>query len=240
MKIAVQLYSVRDCIKSSKDMLEVLGKVKELGYDGVEFAGYKDVPAKKLKARLDELGLVCVGSHLGLDDFKKDNLEKTYEFAKILGTPQIGVGGAPHKTMVECKYTGKILGNADKILGERGMNVYYHNHCEEFKPMRNKLLPIDVLKSYCHLQIDTYWSFYAGMDNYKLISENKDRIVTLHLKDGIDGKPTALGEGNNDIKTVLKAAKDCGIEWIVVENDDPVPNGLDDIGRSIKYLKSIM
>ena len=240
MKIGVQLYSIRDCIKNGDDLLELLGKVKELGYDGVEFAGYHGVDAVTLRARLDEVGLVCAGSHLGLDDFKDENLEKTYEFAKTLGTPQIGVGGAPHSTLAECEATGSVLGRADEILGARGMNVYYHNHCEEFKPLEDGALPIDVLKSYCHLQIDTYWSYYAGADNYKLITENKNRIVTLHLKDGVDGKPVALGEGTNDIPLVLKAAEDAEIEWLIVENDDPVPDGIRDIERSIKYLKSII
>ena len=56
----------------------------------------------------------------------------------------------------------------------------------------------------------------------------------------IDGKPKALGEGNNDLATVVKAAKDIGIEWLVVENDDPVPTGFEDIARSIKYIKGII
>jgi sugar phosphate isomerase/epimerase len=50
----------------------------------------------------------------------------------------------------------------------------------------------------------------------------------------------ALGEGNCDIPAVIKAAKDIGLEWVVVENDDPVPTGFEDITRSIKYLKSII
>lgn len=240
MKIAVQLYSVRDHIKNGEDMLKVLEQVKALGYDGVEFAGYFGLDAEVLRAKLDELGLVCVGGHIGLDDFLPVKIEKTYEYQKTLGALNIGVGGAPHRTMVECKLTGKILGKANKELEPKGMKVYYHNHSDEFKPLRNKMLPIDVLKECCWLQVDTYWSFHAGVDNYKFITENKDKIVFLHVKDGIDGKPKALGEGNCDIPAVVKAAKDCGIEWLIVENDDPVPNGLDDIGRSIKYLKTLL
>ena len=41
MKFAVQLYSVRDHIENGNDLLEILGKVKEIGFDGVEFAGYQ-------------------------------------------------------------------------------------------------------------------------------------------------------------------------------------------------------
>jgi sugar phosphate isomerase/epimerase len=240
MKIAVQLYSIRDGINSGEDMLEALGKVKALGYDGVEFAGYFGLSAETLRARLDELGLKCVGSHLGLDDYKPENLEKTYEFAKTLGTPQIGVGGAAHDTVEECEATGSVLGAAEKVLAERGMNVYYHNHSGEFTPLEDGRTATDIIKGYCHLQIDTYWSFHAGMDNYKLITENKDRIVSIHLKDGVDGTPCALGEGQNNIPEVIRAVKDCGIDWVVVENDDPVPDGISDIGRSIKYLKSII
>lgn len=40
MKIALQLYSVRDCIQSGEDMRAVMKKIKAMGYEGVEFAGY--------------------------------------------------------------------------------------------------------------------------------------------------------------------------------------------------------
>lgn len=240
MKYAVQVYSVREHIKDSKTLLKALEEIKKIGYDGVEFAGYFDTDAKKIKKKLDELGLVCVGGHIGLDNFKKENLEETIEFQHQLGVKAIGVGGAPHSTMIDCKRTGKILGDAQKYAMEKyGMKVYYHNHTEEFKPLRNKLLPIDVIGSYCSLEIDTYWSFHAGENNTELINAKKDNIVHLHVKDGIDGHPKALGEGNCNIPEVMKAAKEIGLEWVIVENDDPVPTGFEDIARSLKYLKSI-
>ena len=96
MKFAVQLYSVRDHIKDGNDMLEVLGKVKEIGFEGVEFAGYFGLEAEALRARCEELGLEVVGSHLGLDDYKPENLDKTLAYGKALGAKYLGVGGAPH------------------------------------------------------------------------------------------------------------------------------------------------
>ena len=51
MKKAIQMYSVRDHIKTGDDMLEILGEVKKLGFDGVEFAGYYGLSAETLKAR---------------------------------------------------------------------------------------------------------------------------------------------------------------------------------------------
>ncbi len=241
MKIAVQVYSVRDHINDAETLLKALEEIKKIGYDGVEFAGYFGADADAIKAKLDEVGLVAVGGHIGLDDFKEDKLAETIEFQNTLGVKAIGVGGAPHSTMEEAVNTGDVLGNAQKYAMEKyGMKVYYHNHCEEFKPLENGQLPIDVIGDRCSLEIDTYWSFHAGEDNYKLITEKKDNIVHLHVKDGIDGKPKALGEGNCDIPAVVKAAKDIGMEWLIVENDDPVPTGFEDIARSIKYLKSII
>ena len=241
MKIAVQVYSVRDHINDSETLLKALEEIKKIGYDGVEFAGYFNTDAAVIKAKLDEVGLVAVGGHIGLDDFKEDKLAETIEFQNALGVKAVGVGGAPHSTMEEAVNTGDVLGAAEKYAMEKyGMKVYYHNHCEEFKPLENGLYPIDIIGDRCSLEIDTYWSFHAGMDNYKLLTEKKDKIVHLHVKDGIDGKPKALGEGNCDIPTVVRAAKDIGMEWLIVENDDPVPTGLEDIARSIKYLKSII
>lgn len=240
MKIAVQVYSVRDHIKSGEDMLRVLGEIAAAGYEGVEFAGYAGLDAETLKKRCDEVGLTVVGGHIGLDDFRDDKVDDTLAFQKTLGTKFIGVGGAPHKTLAEITETSRILGAADKKAKESGMRVYYHNHTEEFTPVEDGKLPIDYLNENCALEIDTYWSFHAGQDNFALLNKYKDNIVHIHVKDGIDGKPMALGEGNCPIPEVLKAAESIGLEWIIVENDDPVPTGIEDITRSIKYLKSIM
>lgn len=241
MKYAVQVYSLRHYIKDTATLFKALEDIKAAGYDGVEFAGYFGTDAKALKAKLDELGLECVGGHIGLDDFKKGKLDKTLEYQKILGVKAIGVGGAPHRTMLECKHTGKILGDAQKYAMEKyGMKVYYHNHTEEFKPMRNKLLPIDVIGSYCSLEIDTYWSFVAGMDNKELINKHKDNIVHLHIKDGIDGKPIVIGRGQCDIPAVVKAAKKIGIEWLIIENEDNENDDAAAIAESLAYLKSVV
>lgn len=240
MKIAVQLYSVRDHIDNGKDLLAILPKVKELGYDGVEFAGYFDLPADELRKALDDAGLVAVGTHTDIKNFKPRKLAETIEFCKTLGMTTMGMGGAPHDTPAKLRNTCKILKKAAPAAEEMGMKIYYHNHSDEFETNKDGVLPFDELKNSCYLEIDTYWSHHAGQDNYKLITENKERIVHLHIKDGLAGKPLALGEGDCDIAKVVKAAKEIGIEWLIVENDDPVPTGLEDIGRSIKYLKSLI
>ena len=240
MKLAVQLYSLRHHMENGENFIDILKKVKALGFDGVEFAGFHGYSAEDLKAALDEIGLVAVGAHMGLHDFKEENLAKTIEAGKILGAKTLGIGGADTETETSLNEVIEIMGNADKIASEQGINVYFHNHTQEFKEPLFNTVPgtiFERLAAACHMQIDTYWSFHAGKDNYALISEYKDIIPHLHIKDGIDGHPMALAEGNNDLATVVKAAKDNGIEWLILENDDPVPDGLSDITRSMQWLK---
>ena len=238
MKFAVQLYSVRDHIENGNDMLEILGKVKEIGFEGVEFAGYFGLEAEALRARCEELGLEVVGSHLGLDDYKPENLDKTLAYGKALGAKYLGVGGAPHSTYEEAKNTGDVLSAAGVKARELGMDTYYHNHTEEFTDLKDGKNAMDIIsEDGCKLEVDTYWSFCAGIDNSKYLPENKDKIVLIHIKDGVDRKPMALGEGENDLAKVLEGVKAIGLEWVVLENDDPVPTGLEDITRSYKWLQ---
>lgn len=241
MKLAVQLYSLRRHMENGENFLDILKKVKEIGFQGVEFAGFHGYSAEELKKTLDELGLVAVGAHMGLHDFKEENLAKTLETGKTLGAKTLGIGGADTKTETSLNEVMEIMGKADETASKEGINVYFHNHTEEFKEPLYNTVPgtiFERLASVCHMQIDTYWSFHAGKENYSLISEYKDRISHLHIKDGIDGHPMALGEGNNDLATVVKAAKDNGIEWLILENDDPTPDGLSDITRSMEWLKA--
>lgn len=241
MKLAVQLYSLRHHMENGENFLDILKKVKELGFDGVEFAGFHGYSAEELKKTLDELGLTAVGAHMGLHDFKEENLAKTLEIGKTLGAKTLGIGGADTKTETSLNEVIEIMGNADKAAEKEGIKVYFHNHTEEFKEPLYNTVPgtiFERLAAACHMQIDTYWSFHAGKENYSLISEYKDRIAHLHIKDGLDGHPMALGEGNNDLVTVVKAAEDNDIEWLILENDDPVPDGISDITRSMEWLKA--
>lgn len=238
MKLAVQLYSLRNDYTNGDEFLDILGKVKEIGFDGVEFAGFAGLEPEVIKARLDELGLVAVGCHMGLDDLKEPKLEETVKAAKALGMKYIGIGGAPHSTEEDVKILNDVFGHANEKYADDGLKFYYHNHTEEYEIKFGDKLCMDAIADKAYLEVDTYWSFCGGADNYKYITENKDRIILLHIKDGIDRKPTALGEGNNDLLSVFKAAKDVDMEWLVLENDDPVPTGVEDITRSMAYFKA--
>src|SRR5690348_5167056 len=57
--VALQLYTIGR--EASADPAAALAKVAQLGYRGVEFAGYFGKDAKTLRKMLDDNGLKCCG-----------------------------------------------------------------------------------------------------------------------------------------------------------------------------------
>lgn len=237
MKLAVQLYTLRDDYKNAEEFLQILEKVKEIGFEGVEFAGFGGCEPEAIKAKLDELGLTAVGCHIGVDQFAPETIEETIRVAKILGLKYVGTGGAPHSTEEDVKALVDAFSYANKIGEKEGIKFYYHNHTEEFEIKFGDRLCMDCIADGAYLELDTYWSFCGGADNYNYIKDNADKIILLHIKDGINRKPMALGEGENDLLSVFKAAKEVDMEWLVLENDEPIPTGVEDITRSMKFFK---
>src|SRR5215510_1790281 len=64
LPIAAQLYTLRDIMP--KDVAGTLAAVRELGYDGVEFAGLHNTPARELPEQLrgDWAGLAATLNRL--------------------------------------------------------------------------------------------------------------------------------------------------------------------------------
>lgn len=238
MKLAVQLYTLREDYSNGEEFLEILEKVKEIGFDGVEFAGYAGLEPEVIKAKLDELGLVAVGCHMRIENYEGEKLEESIKLGKALGMKYMGVGGADHSTKEEVDKLVDVFSKANERGKDEGIKFYYHNHTEEFENEIDGKLIMDRIAEGAYLEIDTYWSYCGGADNYKYITEHKDDIILLHVKDGIDRHPMALGEGDNDLLSVFKAAEDANIEWLILENDAPKPNGIDDITRSMAYFKA--
>ncbi len=63
--VAIQVYSVRD--DAAADMMGTLKKIADMGYDGVEFAGFYGYGAEEIRAELDKLGLKAVSSRIPSD-----------------------------------------------------------------------------------------------------------------------------------------------------------------------------
>ncbi|MCL2117591.1 MAG: hypothetical protein FWH27_04085, partial [Planctomycetaceae bacterium] len=73
--IGIQVYSVRN--EAAKDVAATLKAIADIGYPGVEFAGYYGQKAEDLRKIMDDNGLVCCGTHTGLNTLLGDEFKKT-------------------------------------------------------------------------------------------------------------------------------------------------------------------
>ncbi len=237
MKIGLQLYTIRDSYENAEEFKAAIKKVKELGYEGVEFAGYAGMKAEELKLFLDELGLEAISSHQSLKDLEF-SLEDIIKFNKTLGCKYIVCAFAPTGNKEEVEHVIKVMGNTKHVVADKGMELLYHNHSHEFKKLEDGSVPLNVIGECCNLELDTYWVFHAGVEPCSFIREQAGNVSLIHLKDGnFEGGPCAIGEGFNNIKGISEMSERIGMEWLIVENDNPAPDGLADVGRSIRYLR---
>lgn len=237
MKIALQMYTVRDLCKTGADLLRALRQVGKLGYDGVEFAGYAGLGAQEIKDVLAETGLEAVAAHESVDRLES-SLDEVLSYSKDIGCDKVVCAYAPIGSREDLRRLKKSLTAASARAAELGITVLYHNHTHEFRPL-DGVRPIDEIKRFCPLELDTYWAFASKVDVCAYLKENAGRIGLIHLKDGgLDSVPCAVGEGKNDIAGIVGTAAKLGYEWLIVENDRPVPDGFSDAARSIAYLRS--
>ena len=188
IKVGLQLYSVRD--EMEKDMDSTLARVKTMGYDYVEFAGYFGKTAEEVKALLDKNGLECVSVHQGYDIFISDK-ESSVEYLKTIGAKYCAVpwmDKEKHKGDDEIfNKTISELKETSAALKQGNIQLLYHNHEFEFEKYENKFLldwlyealSEDELKT----EIDTCWVCYAGQNPAEYIRKYTGRSPVVHLKD---------------------------------------------------------
>lgn len=237
MKTGIQLYSLRQ--ECQKDFIAALEYVASCGYDGVEFAGYYGYSPEELKKHLDRLGLVCCSTHT-VSEVVLGNPKETIALHQTLGCNHVIIPWYSFSNVDDVHELAKKLNQVQSIYAASGMTLGYHNHSHEFQKEGDRYW-LEILAEEApaiELEVDTYWSTYAGADTAKFLLDYRDRIRYIHLKDGDQDGPRSIGDGDMDIQTILDTAKEIGVEWAVVENDDPKPDGFTDCKRSMDNLKS--
>jgi len=145
------------------------------------------------------------------------------------------------KTREDLDETIRIMNYAQPILKEAGITLAFHNHYKEFILTDYNAIVMDefLTKTNVNFQIDTFWAFYAGQEPVSLLEKMKDRLVSVHLKDGLADKTgRSLGEGEAPVEKVLDKAIELGMP-IVVESEGEDPTGPDEITRCFKFLESL-
>lgn len=242
----IQMYSLRDI--TANDLKGALKTVAEQGYKYIEFAGFFDNKAEDVKAWLDEYGLVCSGTHTRIEPITEENIEETIKYHHTIGCTNLIVPGADWSTEEKMNYNIEAMNKAAPILKAAGITLGYHNHSHEFLPTSYGKYLHKEIETRCpdvEFELDTFWVFNAKLDPVAEMERLKDRVRVIHLKDGIpsaDGSHAAqgksVGEGEAPIKAIREKALELGI-LMVIESEGLQPTGTEEVGRCIKYLRTL-
>lgn len=241
--IALQLYSVRE--ECEKDFMGTVKAVSEMGYDGVEFAGYYNYSAKELKKILEDLNLKVAGTHIGIDTLLGDELEKTVEFNATLGNKFLIVPALPPeytRTKEDWLKVAELMNEiSDKVKGH-GMKVGYHNHDIEFKKINGEV-PWDILFQNTNedvvMQLDIGNAMHGMADPVEILKKYPGRAITVHLKEYPFSAP-AIGEGEVNWEEIFDLCETIGgTEWYIVEYETPGIPPLESVKRCIENLRKM-
>lgn len=249
MKYGYNLFSAWQVIKDRESLIAYMKELKNMGYDGVEFFVYFDIPGAEMKKLTEEIGLIPFSTHPRLVQFF-ENLDGEIAYAKAAGIETLVM---PHIPEEDCnpEYYKKVLAAIPEWKQKcdaAGLKLAWHNHGFEFEAYEDGIL-LDALLGAdpgVQYEIDVFWSTVSGADTLGLMERYKDRIEYVHFKDykGKTGNTfmdidfCAVGEGLVDVKAVAAKAKELGVKWAVVEQDLHRQDALEDARISIENLKA--
>jgi sugar phosphate isomerase/epimerase len=245
--IGLQLYTLRDDLAA--DFRGTLRRVAELGYEGVEFAGYGGLAAEELRDLLQELNLKAIGAHVSLINTRA-HIQKEIAYLKTIGAqyyiiPHIAV--EDRKDAKAWQVLFEFFEEAGRQVREAGLTFGYHNHAFEFEIKVGEEFVFDALYASTTpenvvAEMDVCWVQYAGQDPLQYVKKYAGRLPLLHLKDFKSSDQeqmdtVELGKGEVDLKNVIQASSDAGVEWLIVEQDRCANPPLASVETSLQWVK---
>lgn len=239
MDYGIQLYSIRD-YTAENGLEAAVAKMAEQGYKKIEFAGFYDCTAEEVAAMLKKYDVEVASTHSSFDDLV-NNYEETVAFHKAIGNKLYIIPGYSLKNQQKLDTFIAQVNEIQPKLAAEGITLAFHNHHKEFLPNADGGQIYDQLlyRTDLKLQIDMYWAFVGMKDPIALMERVKDRLVSMHMKDGhANGEGTPLGMGEAPVAAVYAKAIEMGLPMIV-ESETQTPDGPTETKICIDYLKSL-
>jgi sugar phosphate isomerase/epimerase len=250
MKIAAQLYTVREFMKTPEQIVEGLKKIKSIGYNAVQVSGIGPIEPEKLKEIADREGLVICATHNRYEDLR-DKTDEVIAKHKLWQCRYAGIGSLPKPLRGSNDgfiQFAKEAASYGKKLKDAGLQLIYHNHNFEFIRY-NGIRGMDILlnesdSNTFDFEIDVYWVQAGGADPIDWIRKLEGRMKVIHLKDAAltpekEWMFAEVGEGNMNWHGIIDACQDIGIEWGVVEQDRCMRNPFESLEISLINLMKL-
>lgn len=264
--VGVQLYSVREDM--TKNPLETLKKVAEMGYKNVEHANYVNEKfygwtAKEFRKILDDLGLKMPSGHTVFgkphwDETKKDFTDawkKLVEDAAICGQKYVispWLDMAYRKDFDQLKRFMEVFNKNGEYCKAAGMKFGYHNHDFEFSLKLSSVKVYDIMlqntdPKLVAQQLDIGNMYGGGGRAVELLQQYPGRFELMHVKDEIKSEKehggwesAILGVGVIGVKDVIDLGKKSGgtTQFIIEQESYQGKAPLDCIKEDLAVIKS--
>ncbi len=237
--IALQLYTLREAL--AKDYEGIMKKVSEIGYVGVETAGFPGTTPAAAAKIFKDLGLVVCSAHCPLP--VGDKKQEVLDTMNLLGARRVvsGFGPDQYKTLDLIKTSCDKFNEASASAKAAGMAFGIHNHWWEFQTVEGRYVykvMLEHLVPDVFFEIDAYWVRTGGCCPAAVVKELGSRAPLLHIKDGpcVREMPmTAAGDGKVPFPAIVEAAG-ANTQWAIVELDRCATDMMEAVVRSYKYM----
>ncbi len=240
MNIGIQLYTLRKL--TSEDFVGTLSQISEIGYDGVEFAGYGNIVADDMKKYLNQFNLKAAGTHVSYQSVL-DDLDSVLDYCTKLGVESVVIPAAKFDTYDGWLGFANDLNSFGERFKENGILFGYHNHAHEFEKLNDKYI-LDIIfentdPNYVVAELDTYWIKKGKEDPVDYVGKYQGRVPLIHAKDMSSNGDvdTEVGSGIIDFKSVVEASGNA--RWLIVEQESFNMEPMQSVAISLKNLKKI-
>jgi len=253
-QVAVQVYTIRDFIKTVPAFAASMRKARAIGYTGVQFdwEHHPDLPPAEMKRICDDEGLTICISHFGYELFESE-LESIIERQQLWDCAQTAIVAMPGRYHEQGADGYRRFAAEATAIGERlaaaGITLSYHNHSFEFVRFGAETgLELIFAASdprYLQAEIDTYWVQHGGADPAAWIRRVAGRMPVVHYKDMVilpDGKQAfaEVGQGNLNWPAIVAATCETAVPWIVVEQDRCQRDPFESLTLSYQYTEAMI
>jgi len=239
--IAVQLYTVRDLLEMN--FKAVVTQIAEMGYVGVETAGFPNISVLEASDLFADLGLQVCSAHTQLPYGKQKN--QVIELADALEVNRV-VSSTPRdsfESVDKVKELCERWNEAAEVAEEFDLELGMHNHWWEFSQVEGRSafdIMLEEMNENIFFQIDTYWVNTGGGNAESVVESLGERAPLLHIKDGPctpDGDMVAVGEGKMEFAPIVEASHGAS-DWLIVELDRCATDMMEAVEKSYQYLVS--
>lgn len=270
----------------------MLDEMAEAGYTGTELGPYGFFPTdpETLRPQLAKRKLELLGSfvpvRMGDPSAGKAVLERIRLVGKLLAamkapflvmaddqsfernafSGRANERGCPVLSAEQWRHVGKVVGEAEKVAGEFGLDLVFHPHVATYVETPEECEKFFDATSHTNigLCLDTGHCVYGQGDSVREAEKYKSKLRLVHIKDcnanvldearrnrwtfeeAIEHKVfTIIGEGDIDFPEFFRTLEKNGYAgWSVVEQDvkfgDATIRPAESVAASLKYLRGVV